>query len=180
MQGGCYPARREALRLRPGWTVEVDVWRADFHPWTGARPESDWHGKPVVGPPRRPFAELQILESLEADAWRGGWVYRPGKFLLGWEPRTFAQAPPLVMALYDRLTQRCSGSRGCWDVFCWRDAEVLFVESKWPEDVIRAPQLRWLGAALEAGIPEQGFRLVECTWTEDSDAETKGRIVGMV
>ena len=157
---------RETIQLPSGRRPEVEVWCAEFAPWRGALPQSDFNEKPIVGPPRRPFAELQILEWLERDGWVGGWVYRARKALVAWEPRTFAQIPPAAMALYDDLENRCGGKKkGCWDVFCWRDADFLFAESKWPDDVIRPSQLAWLDAALDARISEQSFRLVECVWS---------------
>ena len=42
--------------------------------WTEERPESDWNGKPIIGPPRRPFAERAILESYEVEGLEGEWV----------------------------------------------------------------------------------------------------------
>ena len=51
---------------------------------------------------------------------------------------------------------------GCWDVFAWRNGTYLFAEAKHSKkDKIRETQLRWYAAALECGLSEQNFLLVE-------------------
>ena len=52
--------------------------------------------------------------------------------------------------------------RGTWDVFCWHDMDVLFVESKWKRnDRLSAAQLDWLEVALGLGFPLSSFLIVE-------------------
>jgi hypothetical protein len=53
-----------------------------------------------------------------------------------------------------------------WDVFAWRDKDVLFCEAKRrSNDRIQKSQLRWLSGALSLGLPLSSFLIVE--WTMD-------------
>lgn len=156
-----------ALVILPsGSTAHIAVDRLSFRKWTGVRPVSDWNGKPVVGPPDRPFSELQILTTCEAQGWEGAWVYRPRKFLRSWEPRAFASVPTKVMVLHDQISSFAGRTGGCWDILCWRDDQVLFIESKWPDlgDELKPPQAEWLQAALSCGLTNSNFRIIECRY----------------
>jgi len=153
-----------SIPLSNGESVAVAVKRMSFQRWTGVMPASDWNGKPVVGPPHRPFSELQILASREFDGWKGAWVYRPRQFLSSWEPRAFIQPPAKMLALHDQLLSLVGRTSGCWDLFCWRNGKVLFVESKWPDlgDKVKQSQVAWLQAGLSSGLVPSAFLIVEC------------------
>jgi len=130
--------------------------------YEGPPPQSTW-SKPVVGPPSRPFAELQVVDGLEMDGWLAAWVYRPGKFLSTWEPRVFASLPPEALALHDRIGEEAGAKAGCWDVFAWRGGVCLFAELKRARspDRIRESQLTWREAALRLGVSTDAFVVVE-------------------
>jgi hypothetical protein len=77
-------------------------------------------------------------------------------------------APPVELpqepqALLDRISAVRGGKhRGTWDVFCWRDDEYLFAESKWKNhDRLNPAQLDWLDAALSLDMPLPSFLIVE-------------------
>ena len=145
--------------------VQVKHIAIDLPLWTGERPQSDWNGKPIVGPPRRPFAELAILESYEVEGWEGAWVSSSKTFRTSWEPRGYIELPEYVSMLYQELQQKSQQRNGCWDILCWRDGQIKFTESKWtiPKDSIQKTQLVWLEAALDIGISLDNFVVYECT-----------------
>jgi hypothetical protein len=56
---------------------------------------------------------------------------------------------------------------GAWNVFCWRDSEYLFAESKRTgHDRIRDSQIAWLETALNLGLSPESFLIVEWTVAE--------------
>jgi Holliday junction resolvase len=64
--------------------------------------------------------------------------------------------PPAQRAVYDAIAAGSVNRRGCWDVFAWRDGEILFAESKRAQrDRIRDSQLHEdrVGAPLSAYGP---------------------------
>lgn len=101
-----------------------------FPSWFGEQPISDWGGKPIVGPPEMPFAELAIAAHLRTRGYVATWVYRSAKFLGSWEPRDYVQMPDEAVDLYRLISDHVGNSSGCWDIFAWKDASPLFIEVK--------------------------------------------------
>jgi hypothetical protein len=57
--------------------------------------------------------------------------------------------------------------KGSWDVFAWRDDQILFAECKRAsKDAIRPSQRRWLEKALAARVALETFLIVERTLRE--------------
>jgi hypothetical protein len=154
----------ETLVLSSGASVQVSKYAARFRAWTGmpvadsygGKAVLDWQGQPV-------FAELAILYSLREEGFEGVWVD-------GYSHRfrvslSEDQQPPAhVRELLDKIVQENDGKRqGCWDVLAWKDSRYVFAESKRKgKDRIRKTQVRWLEAALRAGVPLQCFCI--CEW----------------
>src|SRR5512137_2570326 len=112
-----YERDRQLVDLRAGaLEARVCLHRIDLPVYSGAWPSSTWR-KPVVGPPSRPFAELQVVEGLEVDGWIAAWVNRPGRFISAWEPRVVAAMPEAALHLHDRIRHEGAASAGSWDVF---------------------------------------------------------------
>jgi hypothetical protein len=144
------------------FVAQVHVQKLELPVYVGLAPQSRW-GKPVVGPPACPFAELQVAADLRAAGWTAAWVYRPRRFLLSWEPRSYAELPPDALKLHHNIRTRAGAQAGCWDIFAWRAHEPLFVELKraGSSDRLRKPQLLWREAALELGIRAASFLIAE-------------------
>jgi hypothetical protein len=142
--------------------AKIRLHRLDLPGYRGPQPAMTWR-KPVVGPPARPFAELQIVDGLEADGWKAAWVHRPGKFLSMWEPRVATILPSAALELHDRICEEGSNRAGCWDVFAWRDGVCLFAELKRgnSSDRVRKSQLLWRESALRLGVPSESFAIIE-------------------
>lgn len=163
------PKEIKAVGEKP--SVEYRV--AYFPEYSGPPPQRTWR-KPIVGPPDRPFAELQLTQRLEQDEWTAAWVHRPGKFIATWEPRTEVRFPKAALELLERIRRRAGSRAGCWDVFAWKNGRPLFMEVKRRNgsDKLQKSQLIWRKAALREGVPESAFQLVE--WCGGS---LKGRVV---
>jgi len=150
---------RASIRKR----IDVGYRYAYFPEYLGPNPKSTWR-KPVVGPPDRPFAELQVAKRLHDDeGWQVGWVYRPGQFIATWEPRKEVKFPGPALELLERIRTHARAKAGCWDLFGWKDGQPLFVELKraGSSDAVRASQWAWRKAALAEGVPSTAFDVVE-------------------
>jgi len=163
------------LALPSGTTVSISVSRLRFSAWSGVQPRSRWNNKPVVGPPQRPFAELAIVGQLSERGWVSAWVTYPGKFRTSWEPRGYTVLPEKAAQLFQRVSERVGGPSGAWDVYAWKNGEPLFVEVKWPGDVVRESQRRWLAAALDLKIAGESFIVAECEQLPNNRMEPSRR-----
>lgn len=51
---------------------------------------------------------------------------------------------------------------GCWNVFLWKGSKVLFIElKKIKKDKIRDSQIKFYNKALEIGLRENSFLVIE-------------------
>ena len=82
--------------------------------------------KPIVGPPDRPFVELQAVKRLEHQGWTASWLYGPGEFVSAWKPRVDAQPPQTARELVTRINTRAAANASRWDVFAW-EPEFRFI-----------------------------------------------------
>jgi hypothetical protein len=87
-----------------------------------------------------------------------------------WQGREFwtdistpVDLPPAQAQLFEAIEHSTGNYRGgCWDIFAWRDGEVLFVESKQrSNDRIRPAQALWLEHALENDVLLSSFLIAE-------------------
>jgi len=151
----------ERLLLPSGRIVDVAKATPSFSLWRGEQPPDRYGKKPVVDfDGRMAFAELAILWSLQKAGWNGLWV----------NTRSPLELPAGPKMLLDRISSLRGGKhRGTWDVFCWRDGEYLFAQSKWKNhDRFKPLQLEWLEAALSVNLPLSSFLIVE--WSIQSAA----------
>jgi hypothetical protein len=153
--------------------ISIDFRVAYFPEYLGRPPKQTWR-KPIVGPPERPFAELQLVQRLEQEGWTAAWAYRPGKFIATWEPKSPALFPRAALELLERIRKRAHAKAGCWDIFAWKKGQPLFIEVKRrnSSDRVRPSQLAWREAAMQEGVARSAFQLIE--WCGGS---LKGRSV---
>jgi len=129
-----------------------------FREYSGRSP-AETRGKPIVGPPDRPFAELQVVQRLADEGWTAGWLNRSGTLIFAWEPRVHAKLPaPPAQALLARIEARDLKAR-CWDVVAWQ-AQLRFVQLvRGTSGKMSQEKLRWLEAALAEGVPASAFEV---------------------
>jgi hypothetical protein len=159
------PTAFERLMLPSGRIVDVPKATPSFSLWHGEQPADRYGKKPVVDfEGRMAFAELAILWSLQKSGWNGVWVdtYRRA-FRADYWNAPLVELPQEPKSLLDRISAVRGGKQhGTWDIFCWRDHEYLFAESKWRNhDRLKPLQLEWLEAALSVDLPLPCFLIVE-------------------
>lgn len=153
-----------------GEIIEIDKATPLFPEWKdSARPiKKTYGGKAVLdlcGDPY--FAELAIRKIFVDAGWDGVWVDK-GKFRIGYDYFDEGKSRDFFVSLPERQLRllheiyEVSGAfhQGCWDVFCWKDDEVAFIESK-RRDNMRPSQDLWLEAALQVGVPRSSFLVVK-------------------
>jgi hypothetical protein len=145
-------------------TRSVAKWPLQFKPWRGApiadtygrKPVLDWYGEAV-------FAEIAIVRVLQSEGFDAVWIdgYRH-RFMQSISEKRDLPEPAKI--LLDRVISFNDGQRkGCWDVLAWKGENYLFVEVKRKgKDRISPEQIRWLEAALQAGMDISCFRI--CEW----------------
>ncbi|HTB62073.1 MAG TPA: hypothetical protein VK737_00680 [Opitutales bacterium] len=156
------PTDIEHLLLPSGQRVEIPKAKPVFSLWLGKPLFDTYNGKCVLEHAGKPlFAELVILSCLKAAGWEGVWVdsYRR-RFLTDFSEKV--SLPAAQFELFDDIQKRAMARGGCFDIFCWRKNEVLFVEAKrLGKDAIRPTQKRWVEAALDWGLPTESLLVVE-------------------
>jgi hypothetical protein len=130
-----------------------------FREYTGPSPKKALD-KPIVGPPNRPFAELQAVTRLEQQGWTGSWLSGPGEFTSTWEPPTDAQPSQTVRELVTRIDSRAAANASRWDVFAWKP-ELRFIQMMraGSSEILSPSKLRWLEAAIAEGVPSSAFEI---------------------
>jgi len=157
----------EPITLMSGRTVSLPKASVVFEAWTGRAPNSTYGHKAILRFGTEPvFAELAILRAFQAENWEGRWIDNfGGKHRVGyWGSNAILPLPEGRAGLLADIRSIAQRRGGCFDVFCWRDGEVIFAEAKWKrKDHIRDSQRRWLEAALSLGLKINQFLIVE--WT---------------
>jgi hypothetical protein len=81
------------------------------------------------------FAEIAILRCFQKEGWDGRWIDNFGgktKDRLGYwgdASEIIKDLPAEQKALLERIRKKADCKGGCFDVFCWRDGDVVFAES---------------------------------------------------
>jgi hypothetical protein len=148
-----------------GTRVELAKAMPLFRRWSGAMPLDTYNRKPVLHVNgEMVFAELAILRLFQQAGWEGRWVdsYR-NRFLTGyWPEPSVEELPTPHRDVFEAIRGKVGRTGGCFDVMSWREGTLMFVESKRKgHDRINDNQRRWLGAAIDLGIPIGSFLIVE-------------------
>ncbi len=158
------PSATETIELPSSRMIAVPKATPTFKQWTGAPVAERYGNKCVLDYGDNPaFAELAILWAFLDAGWEGVWVDTYGKrFRTSFWPRNEVKLSPKQLALFEGIYDKAGLRRGCWDVFCWKENEVIFAESKRQgRDRIRNSQRIWLEAAISYGLPLESFLIVE-------------------
>ncbi len=162
------PTEYEELRLLTEQVVSIPKARLVFEPWRGEPLKDTYGSKQVIDSNGKPvFAELAILRLLQAAGWEGVWIdtYRKKKRIA---IDRCIDLRPNENALLEQIYQSAGSRSGSFDVYCWRDEQVLFAEAKRKRrDRIQETQRRWLTAALASRLSIESFLIVEWSLTEE-------------
>lgn len=133
--------------------------------WNGEPPHDSFGDKAFVAIDGiATFAELAALKIFKKGGWDGVWInsFR-SKFHTSYplaHPPT--EIPEMALDILNRIHGNASFPRGAWDLFCWKNEQVIFVELKRSQkDKIRPTQIKWLERALAAGFTIENFLVVE-------------------
>lgn len=155
----------EVFSLSNKIQIPIQKYFLDFKEWKGT-PIADTYGNKVVidynGEPL--FAELAVLRFFQENNWQGVWVdsYRR-KYRIGLpnivDPISI---PKEKEDLIETIKSKTRKSGGCWDVFVWKDNQILFIELKRKKkDKIQDTQILWLEESLKHGLSPDNFALLE-------------------
>jgi|SRR3989344_3418985 len=161
-----YPYGRETIILPSGKSVLMPKYFLTFKQWVGAPIADMYNNKAVIDFDGEPvFAELAILRLFQKYGWDGVWVDSYRKVYRIGLPK---QVEPVVLpaeraTIIDSIQGHIGGKwGGCWDVFLWKEDNVLFAESKRnKKDKIQNTQRKWLEAAIDLGY---GSNLLLIEW----------------
>ena len=107
------------------------------------------------------WREGSTLRIFQQFGWEGVWVdsFRKQFRISNSEQ---VDLPTSKIALLNDIYVAAGSRYGCFDVFAWKNDQVLFAESKRRgKDIIRKTQLRWLEAALSICRDLGEFLIVE-------------------
>ncbi len=156
------PSGTHRFSSSKGQSVEIPLTSPMFEPWKGEYQGDSYGGKPILEYQGQPlFPELVILRHFMDDGWNGVWVdtYRK-RYLVSHDVES--QLNEHHIDLLNSIYTANGNRSGCFDVFAWKDEQVLFAESKWAKtDKIRETQIKWLFAALSIGMRRDSFLVVE-------------------
>jgi len=148
------------------WTVRFPVCEPSRLPEGGAK--KTYASKPLVAPFGQPlFGELAILRCLERDGWSGVWVDTYHGAELFWRDMPHQSSPvdlhhePASLEVYRAIVSTHGKRGGFFDVFAWRDTDVVFIEYKGKGDRPNANETSWIEAALRYGITSSQLLFVE-------------------
>jgi hypothetical protein len=147
-----------------GRLVQVPAYLRDETRWTEPMPPTH---KTIPNKPAFEFdgaalyPEFVVLRLLERGGWGAAWRKNWGGTAFWADIGQVVDPPPRALSIFDQVSAHAGGA-GAWDIFAWRDREVLFILSKaCGHDRITAYQARWLDTALRMGIPLACFAIVE-------------------
>jgi hypothetical protein len=156
------------LTLPSGRLVSIPTYFHHFKRWQGTPIADSFGNKPVLDCNNAPlFAELAILRLLQASGWQGVWIDTFRRRFLQALPPDSCVLPKDAQSLLDRVNQGRKWPPGCFDVFAWKDDQLLFVEAKWKgHDSFRDNGKAWLESALNSGLSLESFLVFE--WSIDA------------
>jgi hypothetical protein len=165
------PNSIEKIKLPARWFVEIQKANPVFKPWTGESVGYTYGNKKVLNFYGKPeFAELGILRLMEYSGWEGVWVdtFGGSAFRTQFWPKNAVKLPPKRADIFNRIREEVGSKEGCFDVFCWKGDQFIFIESKRrDQDRIQDTQKRWLQVAnLKCGVPFTSFLIVEWSLPE--------------
>ena len=161
------------VSLANGVTVTLPVCRPVFSLWDGPPLDFDYGKKPILNYENEPcFAELVILQILVKGGWNGVWVETyGGTHYLRSMPKGWTLQSEHVLIPEDkeellRKIWKTAKTTACFDVFVWKDDQVLFCEVKNAgKDKLTGAQVRFIEGALACGVLPNSLLIAEWTAT---------------
>jgi hypothetical protein len=167
------PTKTKPVPLPSGGTVKLPVCQPVFLRWNGKLPNFRFGKKPIVDDGGKPvFAELALLNLLRSSGWNGVWVSAFGgtHFLRempsGWKLASHHVPIPKEKEDVLRRIRKAAGTKACFDVFAWKDADILFCEAKYGKDRLTKPECKFIEGALQCGVQSDSLLIAEWSFNE--------------
>jgi hypothetical protein len=154
------PLNEQPLVLPRGNTVRILHSTLTLIPSRGEAARAP-AGRTVLDPRGHPApAEQVILRMCESDGWRGASMEDFGRKF-----RTSAGAPASLpvehQALLARIFSRTVSRLGFFNLILWKGDHLLFAAAtSGLHERLRAPQLRWVDAAIAEGFPPHALVMI--------------------
>jgi hypothetical protein len=160
-----FKTESELFSLSSGAHISIQKYFLHFNEWKGVLIPNTYNGKTVIDWNGEPlFAELAVLRLFQSHGWDGVWVdsyrrkYRTGLPNVA-EP---VELPEKQKQLIDSIRSKTGRHGGCWDVFVWKDNQVMFLELKRSKkDRVQDSQRLWLEKSLDSKLTADNFAFVE-------------------
>jgi len=167
------PTKTKLVRLPSGGTVALPVCQPAFIRWKGKPLAFDFGKKPVVDDGGKSvFAELALLNLLRSSGWDGVWVSAfGGTHFLREMPSDWKLAShhvPIPKEKEDVLRRiwDAAGAKACFDVFAWKDSDILFCEAKYGKDRLTKPERKFIEGALQCEVRSESLLIAEWSFNE--------------
>lgn len=156
-----YPSGIETIKLSIDRIVYINKYFLTFKKWNGKPIASTYGRKAVIDFNGEPvFAELAALRLAQSHGWQGAWVDKT-KYRIGLLDVAPINIPEDKQKIIDKIRSKISGSGGCWDLFLWKENQILFIELKSKIDHVQDSQIKWLEVSLDLGYPVSNFIFIE-------------------
>jgi hypothetical protein len=163
------PTEKQLIPLPSGDTATLPVCQPVFARWNSEPPAFDFGKKPIIDDGGKPvFAELALLNLLCASGWEGVWVQAfGGTHFLREMPSAWKLAPHHVAIPKEkedllRTIWKTAGTTACFDVFAWKNDDILFCEAKREgKDRLTEAQHKFIEGALQCGVPPDSLLIAE-------------------
>ena len=161
------------VSLPSGTKATLPLYHSIFKKWIGELPNFDFGKKPIVNyEDKAVFAELAILKLFTASGWEGVWVETyGGVHFLQDMPESWKLSQSHISIPKDkesllRNIWKVGKTTACFDIFVWKDNDILFCESKHKgKDRLTVAQTKFIEGALSCGVPETSLLIAE--WEYD-------------
>jgi uncharacterized protein YggL (DUF469 family) len=159
-----------------GKIIKIPKANIEFNAWNGKSIEHNFGKKPIVDLNGSPmFAELAITHIFNENGWNSRWIETYGKpklnpiHLTEWIDAPFKNQKhnpvdnKTIQHLLNEIAKKNENNfGGCWDVVAWKNDDIIFAESKRSKkDSVQMTQNKWLKSALETGLKEENFIIIE-------------------
>lgn len=163
------PSDTIKVSLPSGTAVNLPQCYLAFQKWSGKLPCFDFGSKPIINyKGNGVFAELAVLRMFTDAGWEGVWVSTYGgihylnKRPTSWDLSLHNISIPSEKKDLLRDIWENGKTRACFDVFVWKDNNILFCEVKHKgKDKLTKAQSKFIAGALSSGVQMQSLLIAE-------------------
>ncbi len=167
------PTKTKLVPLPSGGTVTLPVCQPVFLRWNGKLPNFRFGKKPIVDDGGKPvFAELALLNLFRSSGWEGVWASAFGgthylrEMPSDWKLASHQVAIPKEKDEFLVKIWEAAGTKACFDVFAWKDSDILLCEGKQVDEDFTVGQYKFIQGALRCEVPSDSLLIAEWSFYE--------------